>query len=134
MKWGAKRSRGLGRLYEDGEAIVREGEVGSSMFLIQFGRVGIFIDSDGEERLLRHLSAGDFFGELSVFDDQPRSATVRADGQARILTLDKRTLLRRFHEDPSLAYRVVETLSHRVRELTDELKDARESVRSEGAS
>jgi CRP/FNR family transcriptional regulator len=122
----------LGRLYADGEAIVRQGEVGNSMFLIQFGSVGVFIDSDGEEQLLRHLKAGDFFGELSVFDHQARSATVRAEGEARILTLDKRTLLRRFHEDPSLAYRVVETLSHRVRQLTDELTDAREAIRSEG--
>lgn len=128
MKWVARRSGALGRLYEDGEVIVRQGEVGNSMFIIQFGRVGVFVESQGEEKLLRYLRTGDFFGELAVFDRQARSATVRAEGEARVLTLDKRTLLRRFHEDPSLAYRVVETLSSRVRELTDELTEARAAL------
>lgn len=115
----------LGRLYQDGEAIVRQGEVGSSMFVIQAGKVGIYSESDEGSRLLRHLGAGECFGELALFDNDVRSATVRAAGEARVLTLDKRTLLRRFYEDPSLAYRVVKTLSTRVRQLTDELTAAR---------
>ena len=122
---GAVGSGGLGRLYQDGEAIVRQGEIGSSMFVIQAGRVGIYVESDQGSKLLRHLGPGDCFGELALFDEDVRSATVRAEGDARVLTLDKRTLLRRFYEDPSLAYRVVKTLATRVRQLTDELTEAR---------
>ena len=77
MKWVKKRSTGLGRVYGDGEDIVRQGEVGNSMFVIQFGRVGVYVESDEGETLLRHLKTGDFFGELAVFDRQVRSATVR---------------------------------------------------------
>ncbi|MDX1644475.1 MAG: cyclic nucleotide-binding domain-containing protein [Thermoanaerobaculia bacterium] len=122
---GAVGSGGLGRLYQDGEAIVRQGEIGSSMFVIQAGRVGINVESEQGSKLLRHLGPGDCFGELALFDEDVRSATVRAEGDARVLTLDKRTLLRRFYEDPSLAYRVVKTLATRVRQLTDELTEAR---------
>ena len=48
-------------------------------------------------------------------------ATVQALSQTRVLTVDKKTILRRIHEDPSLAYRILETMSRRVRELETEL-------------
>jgi CRP-like cAMP-binding protein len=130
-----RRSKGLGRVYEDGEVVVRQGEIGNEMFVIQSGRVAVYVESDQEERLLRRLESGEIFGELALFDRQVRSATIRADGRAQVLTLDKRTMLRRFYEDPSLAYSVVETLTHRVRQLTEELTaahtDARETVTKE---
>jgi len=128
MKW-RRKSTGLGRIFADGEVIVHQGEVGNEMFVIQSGKVGVFIESDSEEKFLRHLTAGEVFGELALFDRQVRSATIKAVGTAQVLTLDKRTMLRRFYEDPSLAYKVVETLTHRVRQLTDELTEAR-SARS----
>jgi len=67
------------------------------------------------------LAEKDFFGEMSLFEREVRSATVRALGEVRILTVDKRTFLRRIQEDPSLAFRVVEHLCHRVRRLNEEL-------------
>ena len=124
MKW-RRKSGGLGRIYADGEVIVHQGEVGTEMFVIQSGKVGVYIQSDGQEKLLRHLDKGEVFGELALFDRQVRSATIKAEGTAQVLTLDKRTMLRRFYEDPSLAYKVVETLTRRVRQLTDELTEAR---------
>jgi CRP-like cAMP-binding protein len=50
-----------------------------------------------------------------------RSATVRAVGEARILTVDRRTFLRRVQEDPSLAFNILRTMSGRIRELTEKL-------------
>jgi CRP-like cAMP-binding protein len=120
-----RRLKGLGRVYADGEVVVRQGEIGSEMFVIQSGKVGVYVEDEAQERLLRTLDSGELFGELALFDHQVRSATIRAHGKAQILTLDKRTMLRRFYEDPSLAYSVVETLAHRVRQLTDELTTER---------
>jgi CRP-like cAMP-binding protein len=60
-------------------------------------------------------------GEMAIFEHQARSATVRALGQARVLTVDKKSLVRRIHEDPSLAYFMMQTMSHRVRELSTEV-------------
>jgi len=58
---------------------------------------------------------------MEIFEHQPRLATVRALGQARILTVDKKSLVRRIHEDPSLAYFMMETMSYRIRELSTEV-------------
>ena len=111
----------LGRVYRDGEAIVREGEFGDSMYVIQAGRVEVVRGEAGKEVRLAVLDEGEFFGEMAIVEREVRSATVRALGEVRALTIDKRTFLRRIHEDPSLAYRILQKLSHRVRELGDEV-------------
>ena len=111
----------LGRVYEAGEIIIRQGEPGDCMFVIQHGRVEIFAEADGKEIPLTERGAGEFFGEMAIFEHQPRSATVRALTRSRVLTVDKPNFLRRMHEDPSLSYRLVQTLSHRVRELTAQM-------------
>jgi CRP/FNR family transcriptional regulator len=110
----------LGKVYQNGEIIVRQGEVGNCMFVIQQGEVEILVEQDGQEVLLAIRGNGEFIGEMAIFDRDVRSATIRARGQARVLTVDKKNFLRRIHEDPSLAFRIVETLSRRIRELTEE--------------
>ncbi len=114
----------LARMYEDGEIIVRQGEVGDCMYVIQEGVVDILCDENGEEIHIATRHAGDFIGEMAIFDRDVRSATVRAKGQVRILTVDKKNFMSRIHEDPSLAFRVVETMSHRLRELQAEYTKA----------
>jgi CRP-like cAMP-binding protein len=52
-----------------------------------------------------------------------RSATVRALGEARVITVDKRNFMRRVHEDPALAFRLVETMSNRIRKLTQRIAE-----------
>jgi CRP-like cAMP-binding protein len=112
----------LGKLYSDGEHIVSQGSTGNSMYVIQGGRVEVIQRSDsGTEQHLAYLEAGDFFGEMSVFEDEVRSATVRADGEARVLKIDKRTLLTRIREDPLLAVNLLKTMSHRIRDLNVEI-------------
>ena len=110
----------LGRVYQDGEIIVREGEVGDCMFVIQEGDVEILCDDNGEEIHIATRHTGDFIGEMAIFDRDVRSATVRAKGEVRILTVDKKNFMSRIHEDPSLAFRIVETMSYRLRELQAE--------------
>jgi CRP/FNR family cyclic AMP-dependent transcriptional regulator len=107
----------LGRQYGAGETIVREGESGDCLYVIQSGEVEVIRERDGAEVPLAVLKESDFFGEGSLFDREKRSATVRALGEVRVLTVDKKTLLRRIQEDPTLAYRIIETMSHRVRDL-----------------
>jgi CRP/FNR family cyclic AMP-dependent transcriptional regulator len=116
----------LGRIYEDGEIIVRQGDVGECMFVIQEGEVDILCDENGEEIHIATRHAGDFIGEMAIFDRDVRSATIRAKGEVRILTVDKKNFMSRIHEDPSLAFRIVETMSHRLRELQAEYTKLRE--------
>ena len=114
-------SGALGKLYRDGEVIVRQGEPGRAMYVIQEGTVDIIVERDGREVLLRTAGAGEIVGEMAIVDQEVRSATVRVKGEARILTVDKKTFLRRITEDPSLAFRVVEIMSRRIRELSREV-------------
>lgn len=111
----------LGKEYEDQEVICRQGEPGAFMYIIQAGRAVVAHEAEGSESVVGDLTKGDVFGEMAIFDRQPRSATVRAKGKARVMTLDKRAFLRRVHEDPSLAFRILERMSHRIRNLNDEV-------------
>ena len=111
----------LGKLYGDGEAIVRQGDVGDCMYVVQTGRVEVLQSTAIGEQHLAFLEAGDFFGEMSVFEKETRSATVRASGEARVLKVDKKTLLRRIKEDPLLAVNLLQTMSHRIRDLNAEV-------------
>ncbi len=111
----------LGKVYQDGQVIIRQGEVGDCMYVIQEGQVEVFLEEDGEATRLAVLDEGDLFGEMALIEHEVRSATVRALGTVRVLTVDKDTFLRRIHEDPSLAYRIMQKMSHRIRELHHEL-------------
>ncbi len=107
----------LGREYADGAVICRQGEPGDCMYVIQAGRATVTHEEAGSEVVVGELTAGDVFGEMAIFDRQPRSATVRAKGEARVLTLDKRAFMRRVHEDPSLAFSILQKMSLRIRGL-----------------
>jgi flavin-dependent dehydrogenase len=111
----------LGRAYVDGETIFRQGEMGKCMYVIQAGAVEIILESEGKETRLAELGEGEFFGEMALIEQSVRSATVRALGEVRVLTVDKKMFLRKIHEDPSLAFRVLEKMSGRIRELNEEL-------------
>ena len=115
------QTSGLGKVYQDGEIIIRQGDVGDDMFVIQEGQVEVVVEQDGQEVRLAVQGAGQPNGEMAIFEHQARSATVRALGQARLLTVDKKSLVRRIHEDPSLAYYMIQTMSQRVRELDAEV-------------
>ncbi len=113
----------LGREYHDGEVIIQQGEIGECMFVILEGEVEVILEKDGQEIRLAVRREGEFFGEMAIFEREVRMATVRAlgKGRTRILSVDKKNFLRRIHEDPSLAYRIVETMSNRLRELSKEV-------------
>jgi CRP-like cAMP-binding protein len=116
-----ERTGTLGKVYQDGEAIVRQGEVGDCMYVIQEGQVEVVVMEDDKEVRLMVLDTGELFGEMAIVEREVRMATVRALGQARVLTIDQKNFLRRIHEDPSLAWRVVQTMSRRIRELATEV-------------
>jgi CRP-like cAMP-binding protein len=111
----------LGKIYQDGEVIVRQGDVGDCMYVVQEGKVEVVLETEGREIRLAELGNGELIGEMAIFDREVRMATVRALGKARVLTVDEKNFLRRVHEDPSLAYRLVRTMSQRIRELTAEV-------------
>jgi len=114
------------RRYPAKSVIIYAGDEPDVLYYIIKGSVTVLIeDEDGREIVLAYLNPGDFFGEMAIFEKQRRSATVRASGQARVLKIDKKTLLRRIREDPLLAVNLLKTMSHRIRELDAELSRCR---------
>lgn len=110
-----RRKGELGKVFVDGEVIVAEGDMGDCMFVVQAGSVEVVRTFDGVEQRIGMLHGGDFFGEMALFDKTVRSATVRAAGEARVLTIDKRTLLKRISENPLLAVNLLRSMSAKLR-------------------
>ncbi len=117
----------LGRIYKDGEVICLQGEKSNNMYVIQSGRVEVIAEEGNQKVLLAILEKDDIFGEMSLFDTAPRSATVKASGEARVLSIDKRGFLRRVHEDPSLAFRLLQKMSQRIRDMNSQLIKLKDS-------
>jgi len=74
--------------YTTGEPVLREGETGTSLFVVASGRFAVSKrDASGEAVVLAHLGEGDFFGEMALLSGAPRAATVAAEGPAEVLEL-----------------------------------------------
>jgi CRP-like cAMP-binding protein len=115
-------STGLtGKVYQDGEAIVRQGEAGNCMYLIVSGKVEVLDQEGGKEVRLAVLGPNDSFGEMAILDRERRSATVRAMGRVRTIIVDEENLQRSVVQYPWLAHRIMEKMSRRIRELNREL-------------
>jgi CRP-like cAMP-binding protein len=81
-------------------------------------------DQNNREIQLTVLSKGDIWGELAIIQEEGRSATVRAVGEVRLIVVDKRIFLRRIHEDSSFAFRIMEKMAKRIKELDDRISPA----------
>ncbi|MBE7444831.1 MAG: cyclic nucleotide-binding domain-containing protein [Planctomycetia bacterium] len=118
----------LGRLYKDGEIIVEEGIQSRSMYVIQSGKAKVVKSDEDGETILALLGEGDIFGEMSLFDAIPRSATVKAAGNTRVLAIEHEGLLKRIKMDPTLAFRIIRQMSQRIRDLNTRLIFAQETI------
>ncbi len=116
-----KDSDYLGRTYSDGEVIFKEGDKGKGMYVIQSGKVKISKMTPAGEITLNVIGNGDIFGEMALFDKLPRSATATAVGDARILSVDNSKLFTLISRDPTTAFKIIETMSSRIRRLDEEL-------------
>jgi len=113
-------SRLIERRFPKNATIVEEGLAGDYMYVIREGRVKVTKASDdGREKIMDFLDAGAFFGEMSLFDQEPRSASVKTLEEVRLLALSRRDFLELLRRGPDLALAVIQVLVKRLRE-TDE--------------
>jgi len=102
-----------------GEFILREGETGTDVFIIQEGQVEILKQYPNDLRQLAVLEAGDFFGEVSLFEGQPREISARGATEYRLLRIDSASFDQIVREEPDIAVRMLRTLAGRVKERQD---------------
>ncbi len=120
----------MGKAYSDGELIFAENESGNAMYVIQAGAVDVTRQTPEGEVAIASLGEGEIFGEMALFDKLPRSATVRASGEAKVLSIDKKRLFATISRDPTLVFKLMESLGRRVRKLNDEVMRLRKSEKT----
>ena len=103
--------------FKRGEIIVEQGEKSNTLFIILTGRVRVVTsDKRGREVILATLQPGDYIGEMSLIDNEPHSATVRAEVQTDMLTLGRAEFARCLPENSSMAYAIMKGLVQRLRQ------------------
>ncbi len=106
------------------QIIFHLGDPGGLLYIITRGKVKIFYpSSEGQEVVLAILGDGEFFGELALFDDMPRSATTETLEATETFTLHRDEFLRFLRANPDCAIKVLASLARRIRHLNAELSD-----------
>jgi CRP-like cAMP-binding protein len=112
------------RRYAKGEVIFHKGDVGTALYIVRKGEVAIRLSSeDGKEAILSLLVRGDFFGELALLDDEPRSTDAVAREEVDLLSLQREDFRRFLDERPQVAIKLLAALSRLVRRVTQLVYD-----------
>jgi len=109
------------RRFPKNKTIVEEGLAGDFMYVIREGRVKVTkLSGDGREKILEMLEEGSFFGEMSLLDSAPRSASVKALTEVRILALARKDFLNVLRRSSGLALAVIQELTKRLRQQDEQ--------------
>lgn len=114
------------RSYAVRETILIEGQEGRSMYVISKGSVQVHNGS----REVALCKRGDFFGEMSLFDSSPRSASVTAIEPCECLVLTQQQLYEAVDETPGIALNLIKILSNRVRDMNKEIEKRDQEIRA----
>jgi CRP/FNR family transcriptional regulator, cyclic AMP receptor protein len=107
--------------FQNGENVIKMGQVEQRMYIILDGFVSVILTSGEENVVVATLGKGDFFGEISLFTEHPRSATVRAMGDVKLAYIDNVTQLKSFLIlNPQFAAKMAHILAQRLAK-TDEI-------------
>ena len=110
--------------FGEGAMVFREGEQGDTLFLILEGEVAVIKDCNVDRAIeLDSIGPGDYFGDMALFGDDRRSATIRVKKAARFLILHKQELQEIVGEYPQIALHVCRVLSMRIRRLHGKISD-----------
>jgi CRP-like cAMP-binding protein len=112
------------RRFRRNEVIFHQGDPGDSLHIVGTGAVKIVLPStEGEEAIIATLRPGDFFGELSLLDGAPRSATAAALEPSETLVLPRSVLLQLVDQDPELAKALLAGVARELRRLTSHVEE-----------
>lgn len=105
------------RKFAAGEKVFDKGDKGSSMYIVLSGAAQIFLPGDGDDRVvLKDVRTGEYFGELSLFDDKPRSASVSASTDTVLLELTREEFAEHLGRSPTAAMAILAEMAERLRE------------------
>ena len=119
------------RKYAAGEVIIKEGGDAVGCFIVASGEVEVVkgLDSPDQKEVLATLGPGDFFGEMAIIDDAPRSATVRAIKETECIAITRWDFMAEVRTRPDIAIHMLPVLVKRVRAAEGESWEGRRGLR-----
>lgn len=115
-------------IYNDGQAVFRQGEVGDAAYVVVKGSADIVVEIDGDEIVVANAKEDAVIGEIAILCDVPRTATVRAKGELVALKIKKEHFLGLIMDFPKLGIQVMRELAQRLSQTTTELTNARREI------
>jgi CRP/FNR family transcriptional regulator, cyclic AMP receptor protein len=110
--------------YEEGHTLFYEGDIGDRLFIVVSGEVMILKkNKDGEEKHIATLKENSVLGELSLFDAETRTATVRCSSRCIFLVIERTDMEQLAHEYPAIAFGFIKVLMSRMREMLEKNKE-----------
>jgi len=112
----------FGKRFPAGTVLFHEGDRGEEMFILQSGKVKISKKIRGVEKTLATLEKGEFFGEMAILNDKPRSATAETIEDADMLVIDRKTCETLLRSNVEIAIRFIKRLADRLRETNEQME------------
>jgi len=112
----------FGKHFPTGTVLFREGDRGEEMFILQSGKVKISKKIRGVEKTLATLEKGEFFGEMAILNDKPRSASAETIEDCEMLVIDRKTFEVLLRSNVEIAIRFIKRLADRLRETNDQME------------
>lgn len=117
-------SHGSARQFPRNAVIITEGDQSDSFYVIEEGRVKVFVsDDEGREFVIRHLGPGDYFGELALIEDSPRSASVMSTEPSKLKVVSKAAFKECLERNPDIGWELLRAMADRMRTLTETVRD-----------
>lgn len=113
----------FGRVVPSGTLLFHENDPGEEMFIIQTGKVKISKKVRNIEKTLVVLGKGEFFGEMAILNDKPRSATAEVVEDSEILVIDRKTFETMIRGNAEIALRIIKKLSARLQEADNQIEN-----------
>lgn len=109
------------RDYAEGEAIFKQGDTADALYIVKLGEIEIFMRNENGEVILATLGPGNFFGELGVLDNAPRSASARVCKTSTLYTLPRKVLLQFLQNNPAASLRILSVVTSRLRHADEQM-------------
>jgi CRP-like cAMP-binding protein len=113
----------FGKTIPRGTVLFREGDIGQEMYIIQSGKVKISKRVRNIEKTLSIIGKGEFFGEMAILNDKPRSATGEVIEDSEILVIDRNTFETMIKGNAEIALRIIKKLAQRLQEADNQIEN-----------
>jgi CRP/FNR family transcriptional regulator, cyclic AMP receptor protein len=113
----------FGKEFPRGTVLFREGDAGVDMYVVQSGKVTISKSVGNVEKVLSTLGQGEFFGEMSILNNKPRSATATCAEDSKLLVIDARTFEAMIRGNSEIALRMIKKLADRLQQTNEQIEN-----------